>query len=287
MTRRRRLVLLAWTASAVWATVLAGGCHTSLRLDNRMGGRLGDELREAIGPDSPAGNPAAAPADGFRSSAGLQAETAERPIHDPVAPPTGSTSQLLREAAAFYERGEDEQAIAQLEAYVAQRPEHLIARAQLAELLFRHKRWDEARLHFELFIAQAQDHEDLAFRYLIHSHSRLVEIAEGEEDEYEERLNRGIGLYLLACRRTGEADASAAPTPNALFCKAATQLQQARRCAREESRPNWYLYRVWSRLGQQSAARRALDAADAQALLSRLTPPERRQLHAACLSDER
>ncbi len=283
MTRPGRLVQPARTIWAIaWAIACAiagAGCQGTLGLAARLGEPLGRL------PDRPVDRPAARPVD--RSAVVEQRAALPEASRPSAALGQGGENPagLLAQAAASYERGDDDQAIGHLETYVAERSEHLIARAQLAELLFRQKRHNESRLHFELFIAQAQDHGDLAFRYLVHSHSRLVEIAEEQEDEYEERLNRGIGLYLLACRRTQESDAGEAPWPDALFCKAAAQLQEARRAEPLEARPDWYLYQVWSRLGQQAGARRALAAADAHALLSRLTPAERRQLHAACLGE--
>src|SRR5438067_711414 len=51
-----------------------------------------------------------------------------------------------------------------------------------------------------LFVPEAQDDDALAHQHLVHCHSRLMEIAEGAEDDYGEHLHRGIGLYLLACQ---------------------------------------------------------------------------------------
>jgi hypothetical protein len=186
-------------------------------------------------------------------------------------------------AAALLDQGRERDAVVQLKKYIAKEPGELLVRAELGELLFRLHEWDQSRLEFELFIACAQDHAGEAFRYLIHSHSRLVEIAEQAEDEYQEHLNRGIGLYLLAQRRATEPDPEGACSASSLLCRAAEELQEARRAQPQEARPHLYLARVWGALGQQAAADRSLLDADARALLSSLTPAERRDLSLACL----
>jgi hypothetical protein len=194
-----------------------------------------------------------------------------------------TTHQHLVLAVNLLEAGEEESATEHLKQYVTQRPDQWAARAQLGELLFRREKFVESRLQFELFVALAQEKPESIFRTLIHCHSRLVEIAEIQEDDYQEHLNRGIGLYLLACRRATEPDPEGEHSATSLFCRAAAALQEAREEQPEEARPHFYLYQVWKHLGQHSAAARALAAADAFALLSRLTPAERRDLQLACL----
>jgi tetratricopeptide (TPR) repeat protein len=195
----------------------------------------------------------------------------------------GAPDVHLMKAAHLLDEGQDAEAARHLESYVSLRPDQTQARAQLGELLYRLNRLPGARFHFELFIAQAQEQGERAFRYLIHSHSRLVEIAEEEQDGYAEHLHRGIGLYLLGCRRAAEADPDGDCSAVSIFCRAAAELQEARKAQPEEARPHLYLYHVWGRLGQLSAADRALAAADRLALLSRLTNHERRQIQMAAL----
>jgi hypothetical protein len=186
-------------------------------------------------------------------------------------------------AATFLQEGEEAAAATHLERYVEERPRHLLARAQLGELLFRREQFDKSRFHFELFVTLAQEQRDELFRTVIHSHSRLVEIGEIQDDPYQEHLHRGIGLFLLACRRATEADPDGEYSADSLFCRAAAELQEARDDQPDEARPYLYLYQVWTRLGQHAAAARSLAAADARALLSRLTPLERQDLQTACL----
>jgi tetratricopeptide (TPR) repeat protein len=197
-----------------------------------------------------------------------------------------AAESYLDSAATLLEQGKTEEAARHLEQYVNLRPEHLVVRAQLAELLFRLERFDDSRIQFELFIAMAQEHPEQAFRYLIHCHSRLVEIAEEQEDDYQEYLNRGIGLYLLACRRLQEPEPDGDCSATSLFFRAASELQKARQEQGEEARPHLYLYHIWSYLGQRTAAVRALIQADDYSPLTRLTPSERRDLHVASLREK-
>jgi len=133
-------------------------------------------------------------------------------------------------------------------------------------------------------VADIQDESELATKHLVHCYSRLMEIAEAEDDEYAEHLNRGIGLYVLACERAH------LPNPNegelsveAVLCKAAGELTMARMVRRDEARPCWYLYAVWSRLDQRQPALRHLREADALAPFTFLTPAERRDLELALM----
>jgi tetratricopeptide (TPR) repeat protein len=190
-------------------------------------------------------------------------------------------------AAAYLEKGDEAAAAPHLAQYLATFPEHHVVRAHYAELLLRLHRPGEARRQFERFIADTQDVPELASKYLIHCHSRLMEIAQAEGDEYDEHLHRGIGLYLLACERAelpypdeGEL------TVEGVLCRAAGELTMARMRRRDEARPCWYLYEVWSRLAQPRPALRHLREADAAAPFSYLTPAEKRDLHLACLGCE-
>ena len=229
---------------------------------------------------------------------GLSSSGAPQLRLSPTKPPEGPSSAgaaettaaldpdfLLGRATSLAAQGENASAAEELGKYIALRPEHLSARAQLGELLFRQGKFDEARLHLELFIALAQDHGEEAFRHLIHCHSRLVEIAEEQNDDYEEHLNRGIGLYLLAVKRAGEGDPDGECSEASLLCRAAAELQMAREDQPDQARVHLYLYQTWKRLGQHAAAMRSLEAADSLALLSRLTPLERRELQAACVGE--
>jgi hypothetical protein len=61
--------------------------------------------------------------------------------------------------------------------YLDAKPDHLVVRGQYAELLWRLDRLDDARIQFERFDAELQDHEKLASQHLVQCHSRLMDIA--------------------------------------------------------------------------------------------------------------
>jgi len=192
------------------------------------------------------------------------------------------TRNYLSLAAAYAELGEESRACLHLTLYVAAHPEHLAVRAQYAEMLHRLENYGQAREEYERFVADAQEVRNLPVEHLIHSHSRLMEIAEARSDDYEEHLHRGIGLYLLAKERAkltnqegGEMNA------NGLLCRAAAELTLARRSKPQEARPCWYLYEVWTQLSQQQPAASNLRAAEEAMLFGYLTPSEKRGLYLA------
>jgi tetratricopeptide (TPR) repeat protein len=195
----------------------------------------------------------------------------------------GLNRNHLSLAAAYLARGEEAEALPHLAHYLHAQPDHFVVRAHYAELLLRLEKPAEARREFERFVADAQDNEALARQHLIHCHSRLMEIAETQEDEYGEHLHRGIGLYLLACQRATLADADCTLSSEALLCRAAGELTMARLRKPDEARPCWYLYEVWSHLAQRQPALRWLRAAQAAAPFSHLTPAEQRGLYLAGL----
>ena len=116
---------------------------------------------------------------------------------------------------------------------------------------------------------------------LVHCHSRLMELAEREDDDYATHLHRGIGLYLLARQQESLSDDEEGYSPESLLCKAAGELILAGRERPDEARPCWYLFEVWSQLAQRQPAARWLRTAKAAAAFSYLTPAERRDLETA------
>jgi tetratricopeptide (TPR) repeat protein len=187
-------------------------------------------------------------------------------------------------AAACVECHDEAGAVRHLAEYLDAYPEHHVARVHYAELLMRLHKPAQARAQFERFVADVQDSPELAGKHLVHCYSRLMEIAVAEDDEYAEHLNRGIGLYLLACERAHLPEPDQGElSVEAVLCKAAGELTMARMVKRDEARPCWYLYAVWSRLDQRQPALRHLREADATAPFSYLTPAERRDLELARL----
>jgi hypothetical protein len=208
-----------------------------------------------------------------------------RPGHRPVPAQPRPRPRLgpnhLSLAAAFIAQGHDEQAAPHLARYVEAQPDHLVIRAHYAELLLRLGRPAAARAEFERFIADVQDHDDLARPHLVHCHSRLMEIAEAEHDDYAEHLHRGIGLYLLARERELLPEPDGDLSAEGLLFRAAGELTLARLRRGDEARACWYLHAVWGRLAQRQPALRWLRTAEEAAALGGLTPAEQRDLQLA------
>lgn len=216
--------------------------------------------------------------------AAVAADPAPPPRVLRLAAPGGPAETELAAIALLLERGEQPAAAARLRTYVETYPGQLLVRAQLGELLFRLGQYTEARRHFELFLRLADDDEDVALRYRVHTHSRLVEMAEAQDDAYTAHLHRALGLYWLACRRADEPEPESGNiSATSLFHRSMAELIAAQRLRPTEARPPLYQYLIWTRLGQPGSARRALAAADRLTLRSELTPAESRRLQVACL----
>ena len=189
-----------------------------------------------------------------------------------------NTGNYLSLAAAYLEKSDLPSACGHLGNYVQSHPEHHIVRVRYAELLLRLGKLNQARVEFEEFIADAQENDDPAASSILPSHSKLMEIAETQVDSYGQHLHRGIGLYLLACKRAKLPEPEGEFPAQSLFCKAAAELTLALRARRDEAQPCWYLYTIWSTLGQRQPALCQLRNAAAAATSSYLTPSERRGL---------
>jgi tetratricopeptide (TPR) repeat protein len=184
-------------------------------------------------------------------------------------------------AAAYADQGHDNLAMIHLGHYVAKQPDHLSARLQYADMLYQLQQPKAARVQYERFLADAQEHDELDEEHLVHCHTCLVEIYEASGDAYHEHLNRGLGLYQLACQRAALPDPNGELSVESLLLRAAGELMAARQSRRDEARACWYLHQIWSRLGQKHPATHWLRAAEAAAPLGELTPAETRGLYLA------
>ena len=184
-------------------------------------------------------------------------------------------------ATAYLEKKDFANACTHLAKYVEARPEQLVIRSRYADLLLRLHRSTEARAEFERLVADVQERGEGGGDHLVRIHGRLMELAELEQDEYAEHLHRGIGLFLLARKRSALGDPDGELPPEGLLCKAAAELTRARLARPTEARPCWYLFEVWSGLGQRQPAVCQLREAQAAAHFSYLTPAEERSLHLA------
>jgi tetratricopeptide (TPR) repeat protein len=196
------------------------------------------------------------------------------------------TRNHLSLAAAYLDAGKDEAACDHLARYVAAHPEQTFVRTQYAELLLKLKHTEAAREELLHLIADCQEVGDETLPVRLHCHSRLLDIAQEQEDDYAAHLHRGVGLYLLARQRADLDDPEGELPVEGLLCRAAAELTLARALRPGEAQPLWYLHAVWSQLGRSDAARRCLALAAAAAPFSDLTPAEQRSLALACRAGE-
>jgi tetratricopeptide (TPR) repeat protein len=237
----------------IWlACLICFGCH-SLTRSGREGARVGESAIPAT----------------TRSTAADQA------------PPSEERPNYLRLAAVCLEKGDDPGACEHLCRYLEQHPEHGNARYYHAELLMKLGRRQEALVEFEEAVGYSQDEPERDFRHLIHCHGRLLELGEALDDRYLVHLHRGIGLCLLAQQHAALDDPEGELSTEALLCKAAAELANARLLRPSEARPCWYLHVAWRELAQPRQATRWLERAGERATCCYLSPAEQRALQFA------
>jgi tetratricopeptide (TPR) repeat protein len=190
-------------------------------------------------------------------------------------------------AAAHLALGQQQQSLPHLAAYLEARPQHFLIRWHYAEVLMNTDRPGEALAQLDRFVEAAQDHPRIAEEHLVACHTRMMELAERQGDDYREHLHRGIGLYLLAQKRGEMNDASSRRVVEELLCKAAAELVLARMRRPGRARPCWYLYGVWTSLAQRQPAMRWLRTAEQCGPMNDLTPAEQRELYLASAERKR
>lgn len=194
-----------------------------------------------------------------------------------AAPPADEADHLAK-AAACVDRGDEPAAVPHLQAHLAARPDAVMIRAYLAELLLRTGRPAEARAEFERFTRQASGMGGAAGKHLVHAHTRLMEIAEAGGDKFGEQLHRGIGLVLMVRGWDAEPPADDGQLAEATLAKAGRALREAERRKPTDPRAAVYLAEVYDRLGQGSAARAAARRAVALLPDAELADAEREAL---------
>lgn len=171
-----------------------------------------------------------------------------------AAPPSPPVDHLSR-AAACVERGEEAAAVPHLKAHLADRPDAVMIRAFLAELLLRTGNPVDARQEFEQFTRQASGMSGEVGRHLVHAHTRLMELASTTNDPFAEHLHRGVALLLMVRRWESEPPADDGQLAEATLAQASRELRLAERRRPADPRPNVYLAEVYDKLGQPAAAR--------------------------------
>jgi tetratricopeptide (TPR) repeat protein len=182
-------------------------------------------------------------------------------------------------ASACLEDGKDLEAVPHFLKHIQQHPEQIMIRAYLAELLYRLKRHDESRHHFERFVIAAEQEEGPARNHLVHCHTRLMEQAIQRKDLHAEHLHRGIGLFLLA-QVQWQAKHGDAEVASELFCKAVIEFKDATEDQPNDAKAWWYLHQIWTYLNQQQAAKLTLQKAKEALAYSKLTPAEEKAIAA-------
>ena len=161
----------------------------------------------------------------------------------------------LAKAAACVDRGDEPAAVPHLQAHLAARPDAVMIRAYLAELLLRTGKPADAREQFERFTRQACGMTGATGQHLVHAHTRLMEIAEAGGDTFAEQLHRGIAMVLLVRKWDGEPPADEGQLAESTLAQAGRALREAERRRPTDPRAAVYLAEVYERLGQASAAR--------------------------------
>jgi cytochrome c-type biogenesis protein CcmH/NrfG len=198
-------------------------------------------------------------------------------VPDPQLPAAAAPAEdSLAKAAEYLDRGDEAAALPHLRAHVRSHPEAVVIRAHLAELLFRAGQAEEARGHFERYVADAQRLTGAAHERLVHCHTRLMAIAEDTGDAYHEHLHRGIGLVLLVKRWDAERPDEVAAEQT--LTQAASALRAAVAERPGDARGHLYLAEAYRRLGQATAARTALRMAKAGLPDAAVTATEREWL---------
>jgi tetratricopeptide (TPR) repeat protein len=175
----------------------------------------------------------------------------------PVTEPVVEKDHLAL-AAEQLDRGDDAAALPHLKAHVKAHPDAVMIRAYLAELHLKLGNPTASRTEFERVIAAAQGAPPgPARRHLVHCHTRLMEIAQADDDAFAEHLHRGIGLLLLVRQWDYDPERRDDVASEQTLSKAAAALRKARDERPGDARANLYLADVYERLGSPSAARAA------------------------------
>ncbi|MGL6075710.1 MAG: tetratricopeptide repeat protein [Fimbriiglobus sp.] len=192
----------------------------------------------------------------------------DRSPAEPMPLAVANAPDAITLAAEALDRGDTKDATKHLRDYVQQHPTALMPRAHYAELLFRQGQAGDARRQYERFISEAQSTTGPTHKHMVHCHTRLMQMAEDQDDVFHEYLNRGIGLSLV----TGADEPTLAKSLEALLV--------AEREKPDSARVHFYLSVVYGKLRQPTSAQLAHRRALAALPDPSLTPHERAQLKA-------
>lgn len=187
----------------------------------------------------------------------------DEPVNDPLA--------LFSEALS---RGDKLSAANHLEEYVRLHPEQIMFRFQLAELLIQSKSDARAKIHFEQFVAGAQTAPESVRKYLVHAHTRLMEIAQRSDDSFTEMFHRGVGLLILVQEQDRNSTRDDTFCEE-MLCKSMKALTNAKDQKPSDPRVHVYLAEVYERMSNRRASGNERSAARNGVIPGELTAAER------------
>ena len=212
-----------------------------------------------------------------------------RPLPPAVVPASATADPLVRGAppddadhlagaAAAVDRGDEAAAAAHLRQHLDARPDAVMIRAYLAELLVHTGDATGAEREFERFVREAGGRNGAAGDHLPHAHTRLMELAEASGDKFGEQFHRGVGLVLVVRKWSREPAADDGGLTESTLAKAGRALREAERLRPGDPRPAVYLAEVYGRLGQAGAARAAAKRAEGRLPDAAVSEDEREQI---------
>jgi thioredoxin-like negative regulator of GroEL len=178
---------------------------------------------------------------------------------DAPATPVVAEPEPLRDAltlaAECLGRGDHANAAIHLETHVREHPDQFMFRLQLAELLLRVGREQTARIHFEQFAADGRraTASPVAKKQLVSVHTRLMEIAQRNDDRYGEVFHRGVGLLLLTAEQDGMPDRDEGFCEE-MLCKSLRALKEAKERNPDAAEVRFWLAKAYERMGNRRAA---------------------------------
>jgi Flp pilus assembly protein TadD len=195
-------------------------------------------------------------------------------------PSTGEVDVESRDdlalAANCLEQGNSAGAIGHLSNHVRRYPDHVAIRTLLAEQYFKLGMARDACSHLERILEDGQADPARHRELRITCHTRLMQMAQDEPNEFAESYHRGMGLLLVVEGWEEEHGVDRVLVERTLT-QALTSFRTALESRPDDARLNLAVGDVLTRLGQPSAARTAYRKANA-APPSSFTDTERMRL---------
>jgi hypothetical protein len=188
-------------------------------------------------------------------------------------PKDDQTDDPLTQFSESLKSGDQIAAARYLELYVRRHPDQTMFRLQLAELQIQTKSDNKARAQFEQFVSSAQTGPEAVRKYLVHAHTRLMEIAKRTNDPFSEQFHRGVGLLILVQEQDNSPDRDDGFCEE-MLCKSLRALNEAREQKPSDQRVRVYLAEVYDRMGNRRAGKNERGAVRNGVVPGELTPGE-------------